>query len=157
HSTRIDRSNPITFTANEQVDVKIEFFENTGNATARLLWMPPGGTEVVVPQSALSSDPVPANSNFSPYYLSSLTPTFAANGWGSYEKNRSNGEMGNSDGNTIAIGGVKFSKGLGVHARSELRYALAGRYEKFAAFIGVDDEVGMRGTVMFQVWLDGTK
>src|SRR5262249_20746794 len=92
-----------------------------------------------------------------PVYLSSLDPTFAQNGWGVFQRNRSNGETGNNDGHTITLNRVGFSKGLGVHARSELRYNLAKKYDVFRSFIGVDDEVGNNGSVVFQVWLDGVK
>ncbi|MBC8108050.1 MAG: NPCBM/NEW2 domain-containing protein [Anaerolineae bacterium] len=85
-------------------------------------------------------------------YLSTLTPTLATNGWGPYEKDRSNGENGASDGGTITLNGTTYTKGLGVHAASELRYTLSGNYSEFRADIGIDDEVGNGGSVVFQVW-----
>ncbi len=56
---------------------------------------------------------------------------------------------------TIAIAGRSFERGIGVHARSELTYALDGRYETFAATIGIDDAVRPRGNVVFQIDGDG--
>lgn len=85
-------------------------------------------------------------------YLSDLSPTFTSNGWGSYEKDKSNGESNAGDGGIITLQGTGYSKGLGVHAASELRYNLAGQYSSFQADIGVDDEVGNNGQVIFQVW-----
>jgi hypothetical protein len=90
-------------------------------------------------------------------FLSDLTPTVAQNGWGPYEKDRSNGETGASDGHTITLNGQTYTKGLGVHAASDLRYALNGQYTSFQADIGVDDEAGANGSVIFSVFVDGEK
>ena len=46
--------------------------------------------------------------------------------------------------------------GLGVHAASDIKYALAG-CTNFKSDIGLDDEVGVNGSVNFQVFLDGVK
>ena len=156
HSTRKRTSDPVALSAGQTYDIRIDFRENSGNATARLHWTLPGRPEAIVPQSALDSTPLTSKS-IAPVYLSNLHPTFQVNGWGAYQRDRSNGERGSNDGRRIAINEVDFSKGLGVHARSELRYNLAGKYELFRSFVGVDDEVGMRGSVVFQVWLDGVK
>ncbi|MBS1811906.1 MAG: PQQ-dependent sugar dehydrogenase [Acidobacteria bacterium] len=89
-------------------------------------------------------------------YLSDLNWASATNGWGPVEKDRSNGEQGATDGRTIALNGVTYQKGLGVHANSDVRFALNGAYKTFAADVGVDDEVGSYGSVVFQVYADGT-
>ena len=88
-------------------------------------------------------------------YLSDLNWTSATNGWGSVEKDRSNGEQGATDGNPLTLNGVKYTKGLGVHAGSDVRYNLNGAYKTFLADVGVDDEVGGNGSVIFQVYADG--
>ncbi len=90
-------------------------------------------------------------------YLSDLTWTSATNGWGPVEKDKSNGEQAAGDGKTITLNTVTFAKGLGAHAASDIRYNLAGACSTFNASVGVDDEVGTLGSVVFQVWLDGTK
>jgi hypothetical protein len=90
-------------------------------------------------------------------FLSDVTPTSATNGWGPFEPNRSNGEAGAGDGSAIRLAGNTYTKGLGVHANSDLRYALGGNFKAFTADIGVDDEVGNSGSVIFQVFADGTK
>jgi alpha-galactosidase len=90
-------------------------------------------------------------------YLSDLAWTYMTNGWGPAEKDMSNGETASGDGNTITLNGTTYAKGLGVHANSEIRYNLGGNYTRFTAAIGVDDEVGSNGTVVFQVWADGVK
>jgi glucose/arabinose dehydrogenase len=90
-------------------------------------------------------------------YLSDLTPTYATNGWGPYEKDMSNGEQGAGDGHPITVGGVVYPKGLGVHQPSDLRYAINGTCTSFSAIVGIDAEVNPWGSVIFQVWLDGVK
>jgi hypothetical protein len=89
-----------------------------------------------------------SNDNF----LSDLSWTSATNAWGPIEKDRSNGDKAAGDGLPITIGGQVFAKGLGIHAASEVSYALGGMCNTFTAQIGMDDEVGDRGTVAFQVW-----
>jgi glucose/arabinose dehydrogenase len=90
-------------------------------------------------------------------YLSNLTATAAINGWGPIERDKSNGELGANDGNTLTLNGVTYAKGLGVHAGSDTTYALGGNYNRFISDIGVDDEVGNNGSVVFQVFADGVK
>jgi lysophospholipase L1-like esterase len=105
--------------------------------------------------SALTTVLTPGNPNPPPsgtYLADSLTPTFTSNGWGPYEKNKSNGEANANDGGTITLNGTTYTKGLGVHAGSELRYTLNSQYSSFQSDIGIDDEVGNGGSVVFQVW-----
>lgn len=90
-------------------------------------------------------------------YLSNLTEVSASNGWGPFEKNKSNGDYNGNDGNTITLNGITFTKGLGVHAVSEIVYNISGLgYDRFKAVIGVDDEinVGSCGSVKFKVFND---
>jgi hypothetical protein len=54
-------------------------------------------------------------------------------------------------GGPLRLGGARFSRGIGVHARSDLTYELAGGYSTFAAVIGVDAAVGGAGSVLFRV------
>jgi NPCBM/NEW2 domain/Right handed beta helix region len=101
-----------------------------------------------------TSPPTPASAET---YLSDLTWTSMTNGWGSVEKDKSNGEQSTGDGNTITLNGTTYAKGLGVHAGSTITYSLGGKCTAFNAAIGMDDEVGANGSVVFQVWADGTK
>ena len=101
---------------------------------------------------SLRINPLPPGS----VYLSDRSWTTETNGWGPAEKDRSNGESAAGDGNTIQLNGVGYGKGLGVHAQSEIRYNVAG-CSGFIADIGVDDEVGSRGSVVFEVWGDATR
>ena len=84
--------------------------------------------------------------------LSGLNWQAAQSGWGPIEQNRSNGEQGAEDGRALSIGGAVYSSGLGVHAESQISWPLAGRCTEFSASVGIDDEVGNRGSAVFQVW-----
>jgi len=44
-----------------------------------------------------------------------------------------------------------------VHATSDLVYAVPAGAVTFRTDLGVDDEVGTYGSVVFQVWVDGVK
>ena len=90
-------------------------------------------------------------------YLSDLTWESATNGWGSVERDRSNGEAASGDGRTLTLNGQTFSKGLGAHAASRIVYDLGGQCRSFKASVGMDDEVGSRGSVVFQVFADGNQ
>ncbi len=54
-------------------------------------------------------------------------------------------------GRPLRLGGHVYSRGLGVHARSVMTYALAGSFKTFDATIGIDSEVGNGGSVVFRV------
>jgi NPCBM/NEW2 domain/PA14 domain len=90
-------------------------------------------------------------------YLSDLTWTSATNGYGPVEKDRSNGEAAAGDGKPLTIQGATFAKGLGVHANSTITYTLLSTCPTFSAQVGVDDEIGNLGSVIFQVYGDGVK
>ena len=89
-------------------------------------------------------------------FLSDLSWKSATNGYGPVEKDHSNGEQAAGDGNPITLNGVVYPKGLGMHAAADVSYAITG-CTAFQSDIGVDDEVGPNGSVVFQVYLDGTK
>ena len=57
-------------------------------------------------------------------------------------------------GRALRLGGRVYARGLGVHARSALTYALAGSFHSFEATIGMDSEVGNGGSVIFRVFGD---
>ena len=84
----------------------------------------------------------------------------AKNAWGPIEIDRSNGEQMAGDGRPLTLNGVVYKKGFGTHAGSELRYLLKGTgvvCTTFTVGMGIDDEVGSRGKVVFQIYLDGVK
>ncbi|MFI5387258.1 MAG: NPCBM/NEW2 domain-containing protein [Fimbriimonadales bacterium] len=86
-----------------------------------------------------------------PIRLESLDLTKMVCGW---EHPRANKSVG---GAPLKIGGVAFEHGVGTHAISEYRIRLNGGAESFSAQVGVDDETGPRGSVEFQVWVDGKR
>jgi alpha-galactosidase len=88
-------------------------------------------------------------------FLSDQATTYVASGFGPISRDRSNGESAAGDGATITLNGTTFAKGLGVHAPSSLEFRPNGRCSTFTASVGVDDEVGSNGGVIFQVWADG--
>jgi glucose/arabinose dehydrogenase len=90
-------------------------------------------------------------------YVSDMTWTSAASGWGPVERDRSNGEAAAGDGRTITLRGATSAKGLGVHAPSDVRYTLPAGCSQFQAQVGVDDETGGAGSVTFEVWAGGVK
>jgi alpha-galactosidase len=106
-----------------------------------------GSADVLVPNAP------PSGSS----YVSDVAWTSATNGWGPPERDRSNGEQGATDGHVITINGVTYAKGVGVHAASEIDIYLGGQCSSFTSDVGIDDEVGDRGQVDFQVYADGTK
>ena len=58
----------------------------------------------------------------------------------------------------ITLDGVVYQHGLGTTSHGELWVELAGKARRFLSMVGVDDarRTG-RGSVSFEVWLDGTK
>ncbi|MEA2735812.1 MAG: hypothetical protein QOE14_2263, partial [Humisphaera sp.] len=93
------------------------------------------------------------------------TPT---NGFGPVERDRSNGNTGATDGHTITLNGVTYTKGLGVHAGnstavppeppSRVTFHLDGAYSRFLSDVGVDDETtNTAASIVFQVFADGVK
>lgn len=83
--------------------------------------------------------------------LESLDLTKMICGW---EHPRANQSVG---GAPLKIGGLAFEHGVGTHAVSEFRIRLGGGAESFSARVGVDDETGERGSIDFEVWVDGKR
>ena len=96
-------------------------------------------------------EPIPAGD----HSLADLNWVSSTNAWGPVERDESNGEQGQSDGNPLTIAGTVYAKGLGVHAPSAVTYYAGGRCSQVTAQVGVDDETGNRGSVAFEVWGDG--
>ncbi|MFC4456436.1 NPCBM/NEW2 domain-containing protein [Deinococcus sonorensis] len=90
----------------------------------------------------------------------SLTLT-ATNGYGPIEFNTSNGGRNAGDGNTLTLNENIYTRGLGVHAGSEIHITGSGftlpACSVFQARVGVDDEVNSNGSVVFQVYADGQR
>ena len=58
-------------------------------------------------------------------------------------------------GGPLTLGKTTYEKGLGVHSRCRLSYALDGRFDLFAATIGLDASTGGKGACEFAVIADG--
>jgi alpha-galactosidase len=92
------------------------------------------------------------------HQVSDLSWDSAVSGWGPVEIDRSNNTQAAGDGKTLTINGTTFARGLGVHAASDISFYLGGSCSAFSASVGVDDEVAStKGSVVFQVFADGTK
>jgi alpha-galactosidase len=84
-------------------------------------------------------------------YMTTLQPAYVYVGWGAMTNNLSMG------GNPLQLNGTNYPYGLGVHAFSGVEYRLGGIASRFQSDIGVDDEVGANGSVVFHVLADGTE
>jgi hypothetical protein len=88
-------------------------------------------------------------------YLSNLQPIYAyvsSNGvWVTPAENK------NLAGQTMKLNGQAYSEGVGVTTTSGLEYNLGGCALRFQSDLGVDDQEGGNGSVIFQVFADGTK
>ena len=89
--------------------------------------------------------------------LSSQPWTAASNGWGPVERDMSSGGSGGNDGKPLTLAGRVYAHGFGAHANSSMTFNLGGQCGAFTSDIGIDDEVGDHGSVVFQVYGDGTK
>lgn len=89
--------------------------------------------------------------------LSDLDWASASNQLGPVERDTSNGERTADDGGPISIAGATYSRGLGVHAPSQLAFDLGGNCSRFTADVGVDDEENGAGSVAFHVFADGVE
>jgi len=158
HSAVYDQGVPVALTAGRKYDIQLEYFESGGGATMQLFWAYAEKARAVIPKESLFPAAVtvqPPPPAVSRVWLSDLNWLSASNGWGPPELDRSNGEKGAADGRRLQIAGRQYSHGLGTHAPAEIRYALDDRYDVFKAVIGIDDEVGMAGSAIFEVWGDG--
>jgi hypothetical protein len=63
----------------------------------------------------------------------------------------------NVSGGFLTLRGVEYARGLGVHSRSTVTYRLDGKYRRFHAVLGIDDETGGKGSVIFDVLVDGKR
>jgi alpha-galactosidase len=84
------------------------------------------------------------------FWLDQLDIGLTQQEWGQPRRNKS------VDGKPLTIAGQQFERGLGTHASSTLELDLGRRFERFAASVGVDDEVLPNdGSIEFQLLGDG--
>ena len=79
-------------------------------------------------------------------YLSDLKPASVK---GEFKNDKSFG------GKTITVNDTKYKKGLGAKSGSVITYKLDDRWDTLYGHVGMDDEVGDGGSVMFRVYVDG--
>ena len=84
-------------------------------------------------------------------YLSDLRPVYAYTSWGTLLGNES------IAGDPLTLNGKTYAKGLGANAYAGFEYRLGGVASRFQSDIGVDDDAGTAGSVVFQVYADGVK
>ena len=89
-------------------------------------------------------------------YLSDMVWINEQNGWGPVERDQAIGQQERNDGTTISMDGSTYSKGLGVHSESRMKFFLGKDYSRFTSTIGLDDQ-NANGSVEFLVLGDGTE
>ena len=82
-----------------------------------------------------TGEPVSADDNF--IYISDIPSEYITQGW----EGMTPGINAAIGGRSIKVNGVHYKKGLGLHADSSAVYDLDGKYSRFTAVIGIDDEV----------------
>ena len=88
--------------------------------------------------------------------VSDLKWSSQSNGWGPAEVDMSNGERPQGDGLPLRIGSEEFDRGIGTHAPSRITFDVPDGCTVFLSDVGLDEEVGDQGTVVFEVFGDGT-
>jgi hypothetical protein len=104
---------------------------------------------ILRPTEEEGTTPTPEGDRTSPLFLSDLRPASVSQGWGDLASDRT------VDGNGIRLGGRGFTRGVGTHAPSRIRYEIPSGYEWFEAVVGVDDETDGQGSIVVSVVLDG--
>ncbi|NYI79145.1 alpha/beta fold hydrolase [Nocardioides panzhihuensis] len=112
---------------------------------------------LATPAAPLLTGPASAATLTGQVWASDLPFVSSVNGNGPVERDESNGTQAAGDGRTIWVGGKSHSKGLGVHADSAVRFDVGGSCEYFQSEVGIDDEVGDKGSVVFSVVADGVQ
>lgn len=89
-------------------------------------------------------------------FLSDQKWVYVINGYGSVERNMSNGNESTHDGLPLSIRGILYPKGLGVHAYSLVMFNVYKQCQQLRAVVGIDDEVTSGDpSVIFVVYGDG--
>lgn len=99
------------------------------------------------PIEAFASDAAPEGA----VWADTLDVSQTAQDWGRPQSGKSVGER------PLMLKGQTYLRGIGTHASSTFTIDLKGSALRFAAIVGVDDEVGANGSVVFEVWVDGKR
>jgi hypothetical protein len=76
-------------------------------------------------------------------------PTQASQSWGTMQINQT------VNSNPLQVGGRRFSEGFGTHAFSRIEFPLGGKYQRFTALVGQDDEELGGDGMVFRILGDG--
>lgn len=79
-------------------------------------------------------------------YLDSLNLSPVLQGWGKPQAGKS------VEGKKMSLGGTVYEHGVGTHAKGTLYVSLDGQAKRFLATIGVDDEVGTKGSITCKIY-----
>ncbi len=79
--------------------------------------------------------------------LDDLKPIRSTTGFGTVQNGK------NAAGGTLTLDGETYAQGVGVHASSELVYAMKPNYRRFVALVGIDDQQFGHGSVKAEVYL----
>lgn len=93
-----------------------------------------------------------AEGSASPAIWKPLTTTLAQSITQGWQETRTDASI---TGQPLTIAGRRYGRGLGTHAPGTMVFKLDGRHKRFAAAVGVDDQGGEAGSVVFTVLLDG--
>jgi hypothetical protein len=120
-----------------------------GKWQVRPLWQP--GKVLSIPAEEVTAVEV---LNGQAIYLSQLVPSQVAEKTilappQRYRMNQ------NCQGNKLAVAGNLYAWGIGVHANSSLTFDVGGAWSTFESVIGIDDQMGGGGSVVFIVTAEG--
>ena len=83
------------------------------------------------------------------FWLSNLDYSRIEQGWGQGRSNRS------VDNRRMTVAGKRYNNGIGTHAYSIIPLKISGKANELSGLVGLDDETGNRGSVVFHVSADG--
>ena len=84
-------------------------------------------------------------------HLENLDLSHITQDWGQAQRNKS------VDGHALSVHGQRFAHGIGTHAISHFEISLDGRATMISVRCGLDDEATPRGSVVFEIWVDGKR
>jgi hypothetical protein len=155
---KIERLNGSTWTSVATVGADVKNYTVTGLSAGqsysfRVLAVNASGASQ--PSSTMTVTTLASASDVK--YVSDLAWSNSTNGWGPAERDTHVGSTAADDGYALRMRGKSYAKGIGVHANSEIKIALDGKYAQFLSDVGIDDDTSGAGSVVFEVWADGAK
>jgi len=102
------------------------------------------GNESEASASLAHRTPLPASTN-----LTDLVPLFFT------QEHAGLGVNATVDGQPLRVHGRRYYTGIGTHSHSRIRYFLGGGYDELTGGVGLDDEIGDRGSTVFEIHVDG--